>query len=237
MNLRQIIEESDTKAGRAFAFFIQALIIVSLISFCIETLPDLTATTRKVLAYLELITVIIFSIEYLLRIYVTRQKLRFIFSFYGMVDLLAVLPFYVTAGVDLRSIRVLRLFRMFRLLKLFRYSKAIKRFGRALGMIREELIIFIIACVFLIFFASMGIYYFEREAQPEAFKSIFHSMWWAVVTLTTVGYGDAYPVTAGGRIFTFVVLIVGIGVIAIPAGLVASAMQQTLREEREKTTP
>ncbi|MDX1489035.1 MAG: ion transporter [Acidiferrobacterales bacterium] len=232
MTLRQVVEESDTRAGRAFDLIIQFLIVVSLITFCIETLPDLTPRTLRVLNAVELFTVAIFTLEYLLRLYVAEHKARFIFSFYGLVDLLAVLPFYIASGVDLRSIRVLRLFRLFRIFKLFRYSKAIRRFRRAFGVVREELVIFLMACLFLIFIASVGIYYFERSAQPEEFKSIFHSMWWAVATLTTVGYGDVYPVTAGGRIFTFLILMIGLGIIAVPTGLIASAMQQTLEQER-----
>ena len=232
MNLKQIVEDSDSKTGRAFDLCIQFLIIVSLISFCAETLPDLSSRTRHILAYLEIITVLIFTAEYLLRIFVAENKLRFIFSFYGLIDLLAVLPFYVATGVDLRSIRIFRLFRLFRLLKLFRYSRAIRRFRRVFALIREELVLFLLACVFLIFIASVGIYYFERDAQPEVFRSIFHCMWWAVSTLTTVGYGDIYPITVGGRVFTFVILMVGLGIIAVPAGLVASALSQTLQEEK-----
>ena len=231
MNLRQIVEDSDSKLGLAFDLFIQFLIIVSLISFCIETLPELSPRIQRILAYTEIITVFIFTLEYLLRIFVAENKLRFIFSFYGLIDLLAVLPFYVATGVDLRSIRIFRLFRLFRLLKLFRYSRAIERFQKVFVLIREELVLFLIACIFLIFIASVGIYYFEREAQPEVFKSIFHCMWWAVATLTTVGYGDIYPITVGGRVFTFVILMIGSGIIAVPAGLVASALLQTLHEE------
>ena len=231
MNLRQIIEDNDSKPGLAFDLFIQFLIILSLISFCLETLPDLSPQIRRILAYTEIITVLIFTIEYLLRIFVAENKLRFIFSFYGLIDLLAVLPFYVATGLDLRSIRIFRLFRLFRLLKFFRYTRAIERFQKAFVLIREELILFFMACIFLIFIASVGIYYFEREAQPEVFKSIFHCMWWAVVTLTTVGYGDVYPITVGGKVFTFLILMVGLGIIAVPAGLVASALSQTFHEE------
>lgn len=233
MNLKQIIEDNDSREGRFFDLFIQALIIVSLTSFCIETLPEISPGVRRFLAHLELVTVVIFTLEYLLRIYVTKSKLKFIFSFYGLVDLLAVLPFYISTGVDLRSIRIFRLFRLFRVFKLFRYSRAIQRFNNAFSIIREELVLFLVACLFLLFIASVGIYYCERDAQPDTFSSIFHCMWWAVATLTTVGYGDVYPITVGGRLFTFVILMVGLGIIAVPAGLVSSALSQTLREERE----
>lgn len=155
------------------------------------------------------------------------NKLKYIFSFYGIIDLLAILPFYFTQSVDLRSLRVFRLFRLVRAFKLLRFSKAIERFRLAFNSIREEILLFAVACLFLFFIASVGIYYFENPAQPENFSSVFHSLWWAVVTLTTVGYGDIYPITVGGKIFTTFVLMIGLGLIAIPAGLIASAFTRT----------
>jgi voltage-gated potassium channel len=105
-----------------------------------------------------------------------------------------------------------------------KYSKALKRYRAAFLSIKEELIILIITTSFVIYISAVGIYYFENDAQPEIFKSIFHSLWWAVATLTTVGYGDIYPVTVGGKIFTYVILMVGLCILAVPAGLLASAM-------------
>jgi voltage-gated potassium channel len=123
INIKQIIEESDTPAGKIFDLFIQSLIVLSLISFSIETLPDLSKNAKRILKISELITVIIFTIEYLLRIFVADKKLKFVFSFFGLIDLFAILPFYVASGIDLRSIRVFRLFRLFRIFKMFRYSR------------------------------------------------------------------------------------------------------------------
>jgi len=231
--LRSVVESSETRGGRAFDLFIQLLILVSLCSFTIETLPDVDPQLQHVIGIVELVTIAIFTIEYLLRIIVSRQRLQFIFSFYGLIDLLAILPFYVASGVDLRSLRVFRLFRLLRILKVLRFNRAILRFRVAFSSIRNELIIFGAATIFLLYVASVGIYYFENPAQPEHFKSIFHSLWWAVVTLTTVGYGDVYPITVGGRIFTFFVLVVGLGVVAIPTGLIASALSATIATESE----
>ena len=214
---------------------VQTFIVLSLISFSLETLPTLPGQVRSVLAAFEIATVILFTTEYLLRLFLANQKLNFIFSFYGFIDLLAILPFFV-AGIDLRSVRIFRLFRLFRMLKLFRYNRAIERFRKTFVTIKEELVLFLLACVFLIYVTSVGIYYFERNAQPEAFSSVFHAMWWAVATLTTVGYGDIYPITVGGRIFTTFILFIGLGIIAVPAGLVASALSKTLREEKRETT-
>jgi len=226
MNLKEIIESNDTRQGRVFDLVIQTLIIISLISFSVETLPELAASTQHILRYIEIITVGIFTIEYLLRIFVADRKLAFIFSFYGIVDLLAILPFYITTGIDLRSIRALRLLRLFRAFKLFRYNQAVQRFHRAIIIAKEEMVLFFFVTILLLYFSAVGIYYFENEAQPEAFSSIFSSLWWAVATLTTVGYGDIYPVTTGGRLFTFFILMIGLGTVAVPAGLIASALSE-----------
>lgn len=227
MNLKQIVERSDTPAGRAFDLTIQAFILISLFGFCVETLPDLSERTRSWLYAVEVATVAVFTIEYAARIWVADDKLRFAFSFYGVVDLVAILPFYLSIGVDLRAVRLLRLFRVFRTLKLLRYTKAIDRFGRAFRDVREELILYLFATSLLIFLASIGIYYCESEAQPDRFGSVFHCFWWAIVTLTTVGYGDVYPVTVGGRVFTGFVLILGVGTVAVPSGLFASALTKS----------
>lgn len=229
--LKQIVEQSDTPAGKAFDLLIQGLIVLSLATFSVETLPNLPDPYPHWLRYAEMVTVPIFTAEYLLRIVLSERKLGFIFSFYGLVDLVAILPFYVTSGVDLRAVRALRLFRLFRILKIVRYSKAIRRFHLALQIAKEEIILFLCATLLLLYFSAVGIYYFESEAQPEAFGSVFHSLWWSVATLTTVGYGDVYPVTTAGRVFTFFVLVIGLGVISVPAGLVASALAKAREME------
>lgn len=228
LELKKIIEENDTKYGRLFYLSIQILIISSLIMFAIETLPNLNGHLKQVLSVLETIVVLIFSLEYLLRIWVADSKTKYMFSFFGMIDLLAILPFYISSGVDLRSVRIFRLLRVFRAFKMLRYNKAITRLKSALSMVKEELILFSIATSFLLFVASVGIYYFESSVQQDQFKSIFHCLWWAVVTLTSVGYGDSYPITVGGKIFTSIIVFIGLGIVAIPTGLIASALTKTL---------
>lgn len=229
--LKSMLEDIDTKSGRYFAFFIQALILMSLVTFSIETLPELSQGVRGLLKGTEIFLVGIFTAEYLARIYVADKKLRFIFSFFGLIDLVAILPFYLAVGLDLRSIRVFRLLRLFRILKLLRYSDAINRFHRALVIAKEELILFSCVTLILIYMSSVGIYYFENGEQPETFQSVFHCLWWSVATLTTVGYGEIYPVTLGGKIFTFFVLMLGLGVVAVPTGLVSSALSQVRAED------
>ncbi|QDV70599.1 Cyclic nucleotide-gated potassium channel [Rosistilla carotiformis] len=231
--LKDIVERSDTPIGRVFDLSIQFFIILSLIAFSVETLPGLDPGWARLLHFFEIASITVFSVEYLVRLLVADRKIAFMTSFFGVVDLLAILPFYLSFGFDLRSIRALRLLRLFWMLKLVRYSRAIQRFHRAFLISREEIVLFFFVTVILLYLASVGIYHFEHAAQPEAFASVFHCLWWAVVTLTTVGYGDVYPITAGGRIFTFAILLIGLGVVSVPAGLVASALAQAREMESE----
>ena len=234
--LRVIVEESDTKLGKLFDLVVQFLVVISLLSFSLETLPNLSKNQIFILKLVEIVIITIFSIEYLLRIFVTNKKFKYIFSFYGLIDLLTILPFYLSLTIDLRSLRALRLLRLFRILKLVRFNKAINRFQEALKIAREEIIIFIFATCIVLYLSSVGIFFFENAIQPDKFSSVFHSLWWAIVTLTTVGYGDIYPLTLGGRIFTFFILILGLGVVGIPAGLIASALTAVRRKEENDST-
>ena len=227
-----MLNDVETTSGKYFALGIQFLILLSLVTFSIETLPDLSPSVRSLLRNTEVVLVMIFSIEYIARLYVAEKKLSFVFSFFGLIDLIAILPFYLALGLDLRSVRVFRLLRLFRIFKLLRYSDAINRFHRALVIAKEELILFSCVTLIMVYMSAVGIYYFESAAQPENFKSIFHSLWWSVATLTTVGYGEIYPITIGGKLFTFFVLMLGLGVVAVPTGLVSSALAQVRAEDR-----
>jgi voltage-gated potassium channel len=142
-----------------------------------------------------------------------------------------ILPFYLQLGLDLRSLRVFWLFRIFRLFKLARYGDAARRMAAAFRLVRVDLAVFGVGAVFVLYLAAVGIYFFEREAQPEAFASVIHAFWWALATLTTVGYGDVYPITLGGRLFTFFILMVGLGVFAVPTGLITMAMVNTRKAD------
>lgn len=223
-SLKQIVETTDTIGGCLFDYSVQLLIVLSLVSFSIETLPDIPDGLRDFLSAFEVFCILIFSGEYLVRFAVASNRRAFVTSFFGIVDLAAILPFYLASGLDLRAIRAFRLLRLFRIFKLARYSKAARRFHVAFKLAREELVLFLSLSGILLYLAAVGIYYFENEVQPDAFKSVFHSLWWAVVTLTTVGYGDMYPITMGGRTFTFIVLVIGLGLVSVPAGLIASSL-------------
>jgi voltage-gated potassium channel len=229
--IKEIIESSDTKLGKAFDLSIQALIVLSLISFSVETLPNLSHETKVTLRVIEVTSVLIFTLEYFSRLIVATNKKRFIFSFFGVIDFFAILPFYLSTGLDLRSLRAFRLLRLIRIIKLARYSKAARRFHRAFILAKEELILFSFSALIILYLAGVGIYYFENPSQPEQFSSIFHSLWWAVATLTTVGYGDITPITVGGKIFTFLILMIGLGIVSMPAGIIASALSKAREME------
>lgn len=231
--LKRIVELNDNPKSRIFAYVIQALILVSIISFSFETVPDLEPATRKLLRFIEVFCVIIFTIEYILRIYCSDEKGKFVFSFFGIIDFLAILPFYLALGVDLRSLRALRFLRLFRIFKLMRYNRALAHFSRAIHRAKEEILLFLFVTLILIYFSAVGIYYFENAAQPQHFSSIFDSLWWAIITLTTVGYGDVYPITVGGKIFTFFILMIGLGIVAIPTGIISSALTKSVDTKEE----
>ena len=226
---RRVVESTETSGGRAFDIVIQLLILVSLVAYSLETIPNLSPIEIQALQLIELVSVSIFSVEYLLRIWVSEKPTKYIFSFYGMIDLAAIAPFYLSIGLDLRSLRAARLLRVFRILKLVRFTEALNRINVAFSLAKAELALFLSASLVVIFLAGVGIYHFENSVQPDLFSSIPDSLWWAVIPLTTVGYGDMYPVTAGGRIFTTVILFVGLGLVAVPAGIISSALSEARR--------
>lgn len=231
---RATVETIETKSGRAFDTVIQSLIVLSLTSYALETLPNLNNDQIFTLKIIELTCIAIFTVEYVLRIWVAEKPTKYIFSFYGLIDLAAIAPFYISTGLDLRSLRAVRLLRILRVLKLVRFNEAIKRIDVAFDLAKAELALFVAASMVVIYLAGVGIYHFENEAQPDLFSSIPDSLWWAIVTLTTVGYGDMYPITAGGRFFTTIILFVGLGLVAVPAGIVSSALSEARKINAEQ---
>ena len=222
--------ESNNGMGLYFNFFIQFLIVLSIINFSILTLPNLSIKSLEIINGLEVFCVVVFTIEYLLRLYASEFRVKFFFSFFGLIDLIAILPFYLTLGMDLKSLRAIRLFRILRLFKFLRYGNTMDKIKKSFNSIKRELFLFSLATLMLLYFSSIGIYYFENEAQPETFASIFDAMWWSVATLTTVGYGDVYPITSGGKVFASIIVFIGLGLVAIPTGLIASSLTRAFQE-------
>ncbi len=209
-----------------------SIILLSVLVFTLETVPELRHY-HGLFKTLEVVFVAIFTAEYLFRVWRTPRRKDFIFSFYGLVDLLSIIPFYFSLGfADLRWVRILRVIRVFRIFKLGRYVTAIDRLILAVQQVKAELLVFSLMSFVLMYLSAVGIYFFEREAQPEHFKSIVHALWFAAVTLTTVGYGDVFPITTGGRFFTELILMLGLGLISVPSGLLASSFTKVFRREK-----
>ena len=232
-NLRSKLD--DIVEGAVFTAIIQFLILASAVAFVLETEPyfDRYEFYFQILDWAFLI---LFTIEYVLRIYTAPDRSAFIFSFFGIVDLLAILPSLVLipglgSVPGFRVLRVLRFLRVFRIFKATRFILAVDRMIDALGEVKREIFALLILSSMLVYLAACGIYYFEKDVQTEDFGSIPEAMWWAIITLTTIGYGDVFPVTAGGKVFTALVALVGVGLIAIPSGLLASVLTQARVEE------
>ena len=210
---------------------IELLVVANLIALAVETVPTLSPFWHQTLWNFEVFCAAVYTVEYGVRTYLARPRWKYVTSFYGITDLLAILPFYLMMAFNLQAARAFRLLRLLRLFKLVRYTNAVKRFRRAFAMARDDLVLFGVSAMIVLYLAAIGIYHFEHEVQPERFSSVFDSLWWAVATLTTVGYGDIYPVTPGGRLFTFFVLVLGLGFVAVPSGLLASALSRVRAEE------
>ena len=188
----------------------------------------------------EAISIYIFSFEYLYRVRIAyldkRMKgvYKYVFSTFGLIDLISILPFYLNqfVKVDGRFLRILRLFRLTRIFKLGRDSNSLKLFVKALKGVSNELKFTLFLSALAILFSASAIYYLEHEAQPDKFSSITESIWWATVSLATVGYGDVYPVTAGGKIFASIISLIGIGIVAIPTGIISASFVEEIHSMR-----
>lgn len=219
------------------------LIVANLVVFVLETVPGLFDAYARELAVFEALSLAVFALEYLGRLWVCVDderyrspffgRLRWVFSPLALLDLLVLVPAALPMlGLDLRLARTFRLFRLMRGLKLVRYSKSVRTLVAVLVSKRAELLVTLSFALTLLLFASSAMYFIERETQPEAFSSIPAAMWWAVTTLTTVGYGDVYPQTVLGRWVAAVIAVVGVGLFALPAGILAAGFTEHIQSAR-----
>lgn len=232
---------SDSRISRALAI----LIVVNLAAVVLETVEPYRAAAAWLFTLIEVVSIGVFSIEYFARVWSCVEdvrykhpvlgRVRYAFSPFALVDLAAIVPFYLPLlfPVDLRILRSLRLLRMIRILKLGRHSKAIHLIYRAVHATRDQLAVVLVVVLILMLMACSAIYYFENPAQPEKFSSIPASFWWGVMTLTTVGYGDVFPVTVAGRVTAALVAFLGIGLFALPAGIVSAEFIRILGEAKQ----
>ena len=220
-----------------FDKFIYALIVLNLISMVIGSEPDLTVDNKTYLFYFEVFSISIFSVEYLIRSWLSfKQKKNYNLSFFGIIDLLSILPFFFSnvLGFDGRFVRIFRLFRISRILKLGRFSKSFELLGEGINNVKRELYIAFFIAFIMLFFSASGIYYLENPEQPEAFSSIKEAFWWSVSSLTGVGFENIYPKTIGGKLFGTLISLVGIGVVAVPTGIVSASFVEVLKDQKSK---
>lgn len=223
--------------------FVYALIILNIIALILESVEDIRKIMGFELWLFEVFSVVIFTIEYLSRLYVSNihgpKRMKYAFSFYGIIDLLAIIPFYLPFVfiLDLRVLRILRIFRLIRIFKLGRFNKSFRTIKDVLVSSKSELLMTIFIAFIMLLISSTLMYYAESEVQPEKFQSIPHAFWWAIATLTTVGYGDVYPITALGKFLSSIIAIVGIGFVALPTGIISSAFIDKIKIEETINCP
>jgi|TARA_X000001036_G_scaffold275121_1_gene255517 voltage-gated potassium channel len=219
-----------------FDIFIYVLIIANIIAMVLESHKFIQAQFSQFFYYFELISILIFSFEYIYRIIISFKESKwlgvknYVFSFFGFIDLISILPFYIKQFVllDGRFFRILRLFRLTRVFKLGRESKSLKLFIKALSAVKSELMFTLFLSILTILFSASAIYFLENKSQPEVFSSITASIWWATISLATVGYGDIVPITIWGKIFASIISLVGIGIVAIPTGIISASFVEEI---------
>lgn len=224
--LHEIIYEADTKQGKIFDLILIIIIIISIVLVMLESVESINLKYHNLLNISEWVITILFTIEYFARIVCIKKPSTYVFSFYGIVDLLATIPKYVSiffiGSHALIALRALRLLRVFRILKLTRYLGASKNLITALKASRIKIFVFLFSVIVLTII--LGTVMYIVEGPVNGFTSIPKSMYWAIVTLTTVGYGDIAPHTPFGQFIASIVMILGYGIIAVPTGIVTSEM-------------
>jgi voltage-gated potassium channel len=231
--IHEIIYEADTPMGKWFDIILFFLIIISVILVMLESVKEIDLEYHKVLLILEWIITIFFTVEYIARIISIKKPFKYIFSFYGIIDFISTIPLYISyifAGSQvLLAVRALRLLRVFRILKLVQFLGEASQLKRALKASRAKIVVFIY--VVLILSVIMGTIMYLIESDEAGFTSIPRSIYWAIVTLTTVGYGDIAPVTSLGQLIATMVMILGYGIIAVPTGIVTA---EFTKQEKNK---
>jgi voltage-gated potassium channel len=239
MSLKQklyiIIFEADTKAGKAFDLALILAVFISVLTVMLETVESLQIQYETIFNWVEYFFTFIFTLELICRLYCVKKKMRYIFSFFGLVDFISVLPFYLTIffpmGQNFIIIRALRMLRIFRILKLKNYTNAGKQLSSALNASMPKIVVFVGFVVTLV--TIIGAIMYMVESQESGFTSIPKSVYWAIVTMTTVGYGDITPQTIVGQILSSILMIIGYGIIAVPTGLVSVELSRSKKKGRK----
>jgi voltage-gated potassium channel len=238
--------EAGDKASKTVDGLIIGLILLNIVAVLLESVPSLSTNYKDFFFAFEWFSVAVFSIEYLLRFWtITSAKkysnpisgrFKYLFSASSLIDLIAIVPTFIPIFwvVDTRTIRALRLLRLFRIMKIGRYGNAFKMIRDVIHKQKEELLISLGLVLILLVVASTMMFHIEHDTQPDAFSSIPATMWWGVATLTTVGYGDIYPVTGLGKFLGGIMAILGVGLFALPAGILANGFNEEMSKKRNK---
>ena len=245
--IHEILETSESRNLYSLAddVVITCLIMINVAAFIASTSPTLSPEYTSLLANIEIVSSFVFTIEYILRLWVSTVDRRYSHPLWGrlryaltplsLIDLIAILPFYfLLLFPSFNFVNLIRVLRLLRLLKMSRYSESVRTLGAVLYAKKEELIATAFAVFILLIFASSIMYFVEFEAHPEAFGSIPDAMWWGVVTLTTVGYGDIYPITPLGKLLGAMLAFLGIGIFALPAGIIAGGFSEELQKSKQE---
>lgn len=232
--VHEIIYEADTPMGKLFDIILFFLIIISVLLVMLESVKEIDAKYHELLFTLEWVITIFFTIEYIARLICIKKPLKYVFSFYGIIDFLSTIPLYISyifAGSQvLLAIRALRLLRVFRILKLVRFLGEASQLKNALKASRAKITVFLFAV--LIVSVILGTLMYIVESEEAGFTSIPTSIYWTIVTLTTVGYGDIAPITPQGQLIATIIMLVGYGIIAVPTGIVTVEFG---KQSKEKT--
>lgn len=233
---------------RIFEFILVTIIVLNIIAIVSESIHEVHEEYAELFHQFEIFSVVFFTVEYVLRVYsiVENKKfqhpvtgrLRFIGSPMALIDLMAFVPFYLSfLPLDLRFLRIFRLMGLLRMFKVARYLHALTMIKKVLYERKEQLVLSIIFILFILVIISTTMFYVEHEAQPDKFTSIPATMWWGIATLTTVGYGDMVPITAWGRILGGLFAITGVGLLALPAGILSSGFFEMMHRPRTRKCP
>ena len=232
--LRHALRNPEGQARKTLERASTGLILLALVTVPLEASLGTTQGWQQAITWLELGILGFFTAEYVLRLWIAERPWKYVFSFYGLIDLAAIAPFYLAWGTETTALRAIRLLRLIRLWKHRAYAQAWIRLATALKESREEALIFLAASALTLYIAAVGIHQFEAEAQPEHFGTLAQSLWWALGLLVDVDYGEIWPVTFGGKAFTALIAFIGIAIIAVPAGMVASALTKVADERRSE---
>ena len=239
--LHEIIYEADTPAGKFFDVALIILILLSVANVMLESVGDIYESYGSILRGFEWFITIVFTVEYVLRLICIKKPLKYALSFYGIIDLLAILPLYLELVVEsqnvhyLAVVRLLRVLRLFRILKLTPYLKEANVLTIALSNSRRKVLIFMSSVLVLVTIFGALMFLLENEANAD-FSSIPKSVYWAIVTITTVGYGDISPVTPFGQFLSAIVMMMGYAILAVPTGIVSVELNEAYKKSRESTT-